>query len=48
MENPRTEEEKIIKDTRTFFKLKKRQNRTAIKDIRNLYRLKKKLKELKI
>ena len=48
MENPRTEEEKIIKDIRKFFKLKKRQNRTAIKDIRNLYRLKKKLKELKI
>ena len=48
MENPRTEEEEIIKDTRKFFKLKKRQNRTAIKDIRNLYRLKKKLKELEI
>ena len=48
MENPRSEEEKIIKNIRNLFKLKKEQNDTAIKDIQNLFRLKKKLKELKI
>ena len=48
MENPRSEEEKIIKNIRNLFKLKKEQNDTAIKDIKNLFRLKKKLKELKI
>ena len=41
MENPRSEEEKIIKDIRNFFKLKKEQNDTAIKNIRNIFRLKK-------
>ena len=40
MENPRSEEEKIIKDIRNLFRLKKEQNDTAIKDIRNLFRLK--------
>ena len=41
MENLRLEEEKIIQDTRNFFKLKKQQNYTIIKDIRNIYRLEK-------
>ena len=41
MENPRSEEEKIIKYIRNLFRLKKEQNNTAIKDIRNLFRLKK-------
>ena len=47
MENPRPEEENIIKDIRNPFILKKI-NYTAIKDIRNLFRLEKKLKQLKI
>ena len=47
MENPRFEEEKIIKDTINLFRLKKEQNDTAI-NIRNPVRLKKKLKELNI
>ena len=33
MENPRPKEEKMIKDTRNLFRLKKEQNDTAIKDI---------------
>ena len=37
MENPRSEEEKIIKNIRNLFKLKKEQNDTAIKDIQNLF-----------
>ena len=41
MENLRSEEEKIIKDIRSLFRLKKELNDTAIKDIRNLFRLKK-------
>ena len=40
MENPRSEE-KIIKDIRNLFRIKKEQNETAIKDIKNLFRLKK-------
>ena len=48
MENPRSEEDKIIKDIRNRYRLKKEQNDTAIKDIRNLFRLKKKLMGLKI
>ena len=40
MENPRHQEEKIIKDIRNFFRLQKEQNDTAIKDI-NLFRIKK-------
>ena len=32
------EDEKIIKDTRNVFRLKKDLNYTAIKDIRNLFR----------
>ena len=47
-ENPRPEEEKIIKDIWNLFRLKKEQNDTVIKDIRNLFRIKKELKELKI
>ena len=47
MENPRSEKENIIKDTRNLFKLKKEQNDTAIKDIRNLFRLAKKVKGMK-
>ena len=39
MENPRSEEEKIIKDNRNYFRLKKEQNNITIKDIRNLFRL---------
>ena len=41
MENPRYEEEKIIKDIRNLFRLKKEQNDTAIKEIMNRFRLKK-------
>ena len=36
MENPSSEEEKIIKDIRNFFRQKKEQSDTAIKDMRNL------------
>ena len=39
MKNPRLEEEKVIKDIRNLFRLKKEQNDTAIKDIRNLFRI---------
>ena len=51
MENPRPEDENIIKDIRNLFRPKKELNYTAIKDIGNLFRLekeKKKLKKLKI
>ena len=44
MENPRSEEEKIIKNIIIFFRLKKELNDTEIKDIRNLFRLKKEIK----
>ena len=47
MENPRSEEEKIIKDIRNLFRQKQEQNDVAIKDIRNLFRLKKKVKGIK-
>ena len=40
MINPRSPEEKIIKDIRNLFRLKNEQNHTAIEDIRNLFRLK--------
>ena len=39
MKNPRLEEEKVIKDIRNLFRLKKEQNETAIKDIINLFRI---------
>ena len=41
MEISRYEEEKIIKDIRNLFRLKKEQNDTAIKEIMNRFRLKK-------
>ena len=34
MENPRSEEEKIIKDIRNLFRLKKELNYAAVKDIK--------------
>ena len=49
MKNRRPKEEKIIKDIRNLFRLKKEQNDTGINDIRNPFTIKKtKLKELKI
>ena len=47
MENPRPEEENIIKDIRNLFRLKKEQNYTAIKDIGNLFGLWKEIKAIK-
>ena len=50
MENPRSEEENIIKDVRSLFrleKLKKETTDTTIKDIRNLFRLGKENKAIK-
>ena len=47
MENPRLEEEKIIKNLRNLFRLKEEQNYTAIKDIRNLFRILKIIKTIK-
>ena len=47
MKNPRAEEEKIIKDIRNLFRLKKEQTDTARKDIRNLFNLKKEIKGTK-
>ena len=47
MDNPRLEEENIIKDIRKLFRLKKRLNYIAIKDIRNLFRLGKEVKAIK-
>ena len=47
MENPRIEEENIIKDIRNLFRLKKELNYTAIKDIRSPFRLKKENKAIK-
>ena len=38
MRFPRSEEEKIIKDIRNLFRLKRELNYTAVKDIRNLFR----------
>ena len=46
-ENPRSAEEKIIKDIRNLFRLKKEQKDTVIKDIRNLFRLQKEVKGTK-
>ena len=48
MENPRPEEENIIKDIRNLFRLKEELNYTAIKDMRNLFRLEKETKAIKI
>ena len=47
MENPRPEEEKVIKNLWNLFRLKKEQNYTAIKDIRNLFRILKIIKTIK-
>ena len=47
MENQNPEEEKIIKDIRNLFRLKKELNYTAVKDIRNLFRLEKETKAIK-
>ena len=47
MENPKSEEEKIIEDIRTNKLKKKIQNDTAIKDVRYLFRLKKEVKVIK-
>ena len=41
MENPWPEGEKIVKDIRNLFRLKKELNYIAIKDVRNLVRQKK-------
>ena len=41
MENTRSEKEKIVKDKRNLFRLRKEQNNAAIEDIRNLIRLNK-------
>ena len=40
MENPRSDEEKIIKEIRNIFRLQKDSNETEIKYVRNLFRLK--------
>ena len=47
MENPRPEEEKIIKDIRNLFRLKKELNYTVIKDILNRFRLEKETNRIK-
>ena len=47
MENPRSEEEKIITDIRNLFRLKKELNDIAIQDIRNLFGIKRELKGIK-
>ena len=46
MENPRPEEEKIIKDIKNLFRLKKELNYTAIKDKKNLVRREQETKEI--
>ena len=47
MENPRSEEENMIKDTRNFLRLKEELNYNACKDIRNLSRQEKETKAIK-
>ena len=47
MENPRHEEENIIKDIRNLFRLKKELNCTAVKDIVYLFRIEKENKAIK-
>ena len=47
MENPKPEEENIIKDIRNLFRLKKELSYTAIKNIRDLFRLEKETKKIK-
>ena len=48
MKNPRPEEEKIIKDIRNLFRLKKELNYIAIKDIKNLFRQEKETNAIKL
>ena len=48
MKNPSSEEEKIIKNIRNLFRLKKELNYPAIKDIKILLDEKKKLTQLNI
>ena len=47
MENPRPEEENIIKDIRNLFTLRKKTNYFAIKVVRNLFRLEKQTKAVR-
>ena len=47
IENPRPEEQKIIKDIRNLCRLKKELNYTAIKDITNFFRQEKETKAIK-
>ena len=47
MKNWKLEEEKMIKDIRNLFRLKKELNYTAIKDIGNRFRQQKEAKEIK-
>ena len=47
IENPRPEEENIIKEVRNLFRLKKELNCNAIKDIRNLFTREKETKAIK-
>ena len=47
MESLILEEDNIIKDIKTLFRLRKDLNYTAIKDIRNLFRLEKETKAIK-
>ena len=46
-ENPRPEEESIIKDISNLFRLRREQNYSATKDIANFFRLEKKTKAIK-
>ena len=48
MENPRPEEENIIKDTRNLSRPKKPLNYITIKDIKNVFRLEKEAKAIKV
>ena len=41
IENPRPEEEKIIKDKRTLFRLKNEISFSALKSVRELFRIEK-------
>ena len=47
MGNPTPEEENVIEDVRSLFRLKKQLNYTTIKDIRNVFRLEKETKAIK-
>ena len=47
MENPKPEEENMIKDIRNLFRIKKELNYTAIKEIKYLFRLEEETKAIK-